>query len=241
MRWSTRVLHCPAACHEHPYQGFTGVSSGTLQAPDHEFPSFISFILTATDARGLSTTKTVQIAARGTTMRVTSDPPGITLGAGTRSEPGPFELTTIEGSQVTLSAPSSAEVGGQTLVFEGWSDGGAQVHSVAAGALTYTARFGLPAGPPPPPPPSRTKLLAHPAKLSRSTTATFSFHLAGTGVRYRCRLDARPYASCRSPREYRHLEPGRHAFRVLAVAADGHALARVRLFRWRILGPGASP
>lgn len=245
LRWRTRILHCPGACHAHPYQGFTGVASGSLSAPDHDYPSAILFVVTATDARGLSATKTVQIEARGATMRVTSDPPGITLGAGARSEPGPFELTAIEGSQVTLSAPPSAEVGGQTLFFEGWSDGGARVHSVPAGSATYTARFGIPVGPPPPPPPPpelpkskpTPKLTAHPAKLSRSARARFAFHVSVEDARFACRIDARPYGACRSPRVYRRLEPGRHVFRVLAVDEDGRAVSKVRRFAWRILAP----
>jgi len=241
LRWSTRILHCPAACHAHPYQGFSETATGTLRAPDHDYPAKIEFVLTATDARGLSASQTLLIDPRAVTLRIVSDPPGVTLGAGPKTAPGPFELTAIEGGRITLTAPPSTSVGGVELPFEGWSDGGELVHSiVAASSATYTASYGFPPvdtrrGAP-------TRLRGHPPKRTRSRVARFAFHHGGEHVAYRCRLDGKPYAPCRSPRVYRNLAVGRHTFRVLAVdAEDGSSLGAVRLYRWRVQPPLAPP
>src|SRR5262249_34205435 len=59
--WRSRLLHCPGgpeSCHAHPLQVFPGVASGDLIAPDHDLPSYIELTLSATDARGLSASKT---------------------------------------------------------------------------------------------------------------------------------------------------------------------------------------
>ena len=35
-------------------------------------------------------------------------------------------------------------------------------------------------------------------------------------MRFRCKIDGKSFASCRSPRTYKHLKPGQHQFRVYA-------------------------
>ena len=143
--WSSRLFHCPhgeGGCHGHPLQAFPAVDSGSFAAPDHEFPSYIELTLTAVDSRGLSAKQTVRIDPRTVELTIDSNPPGITLDADLLSEATPFALTSIEGSNVTLSAPASAQVGGQAYVWQGWSDGGDRVHTVVADASTsYVATY----------------------------------------------------------------------------------------------------
>ena len=269
--WRTTLAHCPGgpdACHRHPLRTFAGVEAGTLVAPNHDYPSFIDFELTATDSRGLAATRTVRLQPRAVTLDLRSEPPGIALGVGNATHATPFATTAIEAANVTLSAPSQAQIGGASYTFEGWSDGGARTHSVLAGAsATYTAVYSGPAlpeepdgeeeaappagggsegrpGPPAPPPdpaaPAAPTIGVHPRASTAATTARFVF-AAAAGQRYLCKLDRRPYAPCGSPQSYRRLRPGRHTFRVVVAGADGEPASAPAVFSWRVVAPVAEP
>lgn len=54
---------------------------------------------------------------------------------------------------------------------------------------------------------------------TRSATFWFSSGEAGG---FLCRLDAKPFKPCASPKDYRHLKPGRHTFRVKALDVAGN-------------------
>ena len=128
--WSSRLYHCPSACHAHPLQAFPAVGSGTLIAPDHDYPAYIDLTLTARDSRGLSATETISLYPRPVELEIASDPAGVTLTAGLLTQAGPFEMTAIDGSHITLSAPVGAEFNGESYAWQGWSDGGARVHAI---------------------------------------------------------------------------------------------------------------
>jgi len=191
-------------------------------------------------------------------LSVASTPTGIPLVAGPISGPAPFTLTAYEGETLQLSAPESAEVGGDTYDWQSWSDGGARVHTVIAQTdSSYTAAFTKPiipveppqpptpqTPPPPPPPPTpsdtkppATKLGAHPPKSTRKTTAKFSFSSSESGSSFRCKLDRKPFKTCRSPQKLKRLKPGRHTFKVIATDAAGNADATAASFRWKVLAP----
>jgi glucose/arabinose dehydrogenase len=150
--WRTSLLHCPGgvgACHAHPLQVFPAVSSGELTAPDHDYPSKIKISLTATDSRGLSATKTIELSPKTALLQIVSSPAGIPLTASNVSGPAPFPLTAIKGDNVTLAAPLTAAVGGVTYDFKEWAPAGARVHSViATGPATYKAIYTGPSGEP---------------------------------------------------------------------------------------------
>jgi hypothetical protein len=102
-----------------------------------------------------------------------------------------------------------------------------------------------PLPPPPPSPPARpadtkppqTKIGAHPKPLvltrKKWRRVAFRFASSERGSSFRCKLDARPYRLCASPRAYR-VKPGRHAFRVFAVDAAGNRDRTPSLFRFRV-------
>src|SRR5690606_10798174 len=52
LSWEVVLHHCstPEDCHAHPIQSFEGVASGSFLAPDHDFPSYIELILSASDS-----------------------------------------------------------------------------------------------------------------------------------------------------------------------------------------------
>ena len=87
----------------------------------------------------------------------------------------------------------------------------------------------------PPPPdlgPPRTRITAGPSGRTRSTSATFRFRSSESRSSFRCRLDTRPWTSCRSPRVYRNLRVGSHTFRVAARDAAGNLDATAATRTW---------
>jgi Ca2+-binding RTX toxin-like protein len=83
--------------------------------------------------------------------------------------------------------------------------------------------------PSPPPRADRTapatRIRRGPARLlfmaGRRRQVAFAFGADEPGARFRCRLDARSFRSCRSPRAYL-VAPGFHVFRVFAIDAAGN-------------------
>ena len=241
--WKTRLYHCPSACHAHPLQVFPATDEGNLLAPDHDYPSYIEISLTATDARGLTATKAVSIYPRTVDLTVDSEPGGIGLTAGQLSG-APLEFRAIEGAHIGLSAPLTANVGGREYLWQSWSDGGSRAHTIVANtSATITASYALPGGPPPPPPPPpppssrrpRPGIHAHPPRFTGKKTAAFSFSSPQPGVLFRCQLDDRPFAACGSARTYRHLGPGWHVFRVIALGGEDWTDSMPAVFHWKVL------
>ena len=150
LTWSLVLQHCPSTCHEHPLQTYAGTASGSFVAPDHEYPSHLDLRLTATDSGGLTNTTTVRLDPQTVDLTFASTPQGLTLAVGSTSQTTPFTRTAIVGSTLSVSAPSPQASGGVAYEFVGWSDGGAQTHSIVAGAApaTYTATYQVrPGGP----------------------------------------------------------------------------------------------
>jgi len=96
--------------------------------------------------------------------------------------------------------------------------------------------------PPPPVPrpdlrPPQTRLTAHPpARLftqKKWRRVAFRFTSSEAGSSFRCKLDARPFRRCVSPRAYR-VKAGRHAFRVFAIDRVGNRDATPAVFRFRL-------
>jgi glucose/arabinose dehydrogenase len=239
--WKTRLLHCPSACHAHPLRVFPAVDSGSIVAPDHDYPAHIEISLTATDSRGLTDTDSIVVDPRAVGLDIASDPPGVELSAGDLEQAAPFRLDAIQGSNILLSAPRTATLDGTEYTWSRWSDGGDRVHSVTAtGPATYTAVYE-------PTEPASTDLTRggvetvlgkHPGKRTHRSRASFTFSADRPGASFRCRLDRGPFKPCRSPRSYAHLLPGRHTFKVFALdPLTGSADLSPALFSWRELCP----
>lgn len=248
--WRSRLYHCPGgpeSCHAHPLQVFPAVRSGDLTAPDHDLPSHIEISLTATDARGLSAQKSVDIYPNVSFIGIRSNPPGVTISAGLDTAATPFGVEAIEGSKVTISAPEKASIGGESYLWSQWSDGGARTHSIVAGgsgSLTATylpsqSSTGSPGTPPSDPesPPLRLRLSSRPRAVSTSRTARFVFAVNRAGAGFRCRLDRGRYLPCKSPQVYRKLKPGRHVFAVVATGPGGAIEGTPVKFIWKVLKP----
>ncbi len=63
-------------------QTWDGVTSGSFDAPDHDYPSHLRLELKVTDSSGLTNTKTVDLQPKTGTVDAVSDPAGIGLSVG---------------------------------------------------------------------------------------------------------------------------------------------------------------
>jgi glucose/arabinose dehydrogenase len=147
LSWSVVLNHCPSNCHTHPVQTLTG-ASGTFPAPDHEYPSSLSLVLTATDSAGARASTSLQVDPRTVDLTFATSPTGLQLAVGPALVTAPATRTVIVSSSNSVSAPSPQTLGGTSLAFSSWSDGGARVHNLIAPATptTYTATFDSCAG-----------------------------------------------------------------------------------------------
>lgn len=264
--WSTRLDHCPtdpAHCHAHPLQIFSGIRRGDFLAPEHDYPSYIEITLRVADERGLSGSKTIKLDPRTASLAIESSPPGIQLTAGLLQGPSPLALTAIEGSNVLLAAPETAELGGKVYTWKSWSDDGDRSHTVVAdGDSSYRALYTTPAEPEPeaqprplpdpilsPAPsspllpsdttPPQTRLLSHPAKKTGKKTAKFVFS-TNESASFRCKLDHGAFKLCTSPDLYKALKPGAHVFKVVATDAGGNVDPSPATVTWRVISKPAA-
>jgi glucose/arabinose dehydrogenase len=257
--WETRMAHCPdpsnpTACHEHPLQTFSGIRRPELFAPQHDYPSYMKIILRVSDERGLQGTATLDFQPQTADLSLVSDPPGIELLAANTEATSPFSVPAIIGSEIQLSAPQSAVIGGSSYIFSSWSDGGPREHTVlvSAGQAEYLAVYTPQekesepekpdpedppqpkVDPPPLPPTPDTKIGRHPPAQTGKPKAIFSFSSTVSGATFACKLDGKAKAPCASPKTYKKLKPGRHTFKVWA-SAGGKTDPTPAKFSWKIL------
>jgi hypothetical protein len=78
----------------------------------------------------------------------------------------------------------------------------------------------------PPPPdttPPKVTIKKGPKAKSTATTAKFVFSSNEAGSKFKCKLDNKAFANCKSPKTYKKLKPGKHVFKVKATDAAGNA------------------
>jgi glucose/arabinose dehydrogenase/PKD repeat protein len=148
LMWSLIMHHCfsPTDCHTHLVQTFNGVSSGSVTAPDHQYPCWLELQLTATDSGGLTSTTSVRLDPKTVVLTFKTNPGGLVLtdlGVNEQSVTTPFSVTVVVGSANSVSAPSPQVFNKSTYYFNSWSDGGPQSHTITAPAqnTTYTASY----------------------------------------------------------------------------------------------------
>ncbi|GAA0479136.1 hypothetical protein Ade02nite_40100 [Paractinoplanes deccanensis] len=141
LNWDLVMHHCsaPENCHEHAIRSWNGAASGSFEAPDHDYPSYLELKLVATDQQGLTHAVTRRLDPETVDLTFATVPSGLQLTVGSASGTTPFSRTVIQGSTNSVSAPSPQE----SSTFASWSDGGSQTHIVTAPttATTYTATY----------------------------------------------------------------------------------------------------
>jgi glucose/arabinose dehydrogenase/PKD repeat protein len=148
LSWSLILHHCftPTDCHTHLIQTINGVFSGSVTAPDHEYPCWLELQLTATDSGGLTSTTSVRLDPKTVVLTFRTNPGGLVLSDLVVNEAPrttPFSVTVVVGSANSVSAPSPQQFNKSTYFFNSWSDGGPQSHTITAPAVntTYTATY----------------------------------------------------------------------------------------------------
>jgi hypothetical protein len=146
MHWDIVMHHCPSGtsdCHEHLIESLDGVSGGNFVAPDHDYYSYLEFRLTVTDLGGLTGVASALRDPKTSAYTLASSPAGATISVGFRTAPAPFAQTLIVGSTNSISAASLQTLGGTPSFWSSWSDGGARIHEIVAGAsaATLTASY----------------------------------------------------------------------------------------------------
>jgi len=70
--------------------------------------------------------------------------------------------------------------------------------------------------------PPKVTITKAPKTKSTSTTAKFKFKSNEAGSKFQCKLDKGRFKTCRSPKTYKKLKPGKHAFKVRATDKAGN-------------------
>lgn len=139
---------------------------------------------------------------------------------------GPCELTIYESKLYWANSGTSTIARANTdstgVEYE-WISTGAPVRSICGIAVDSLA----PRSPPPggggsDTKPPQTKIKSGPGKKLARGRARFSFTSSEAGSSFRCELDKKRVAGCRSPKSYGHLRPGHHTFKVWATDAAGN-------------------
>jgi glucose/arabinose dehydrogenase/PKD repeat protein len=144
LSWTWIMHHCsdPNTCHTHTIQTFSGVASGQFTAPDHEYPSYLEVVLTATDSAGLTGTTSVNLYPKTAVLHLQTNPTGLQLAAGSGVATAPYDKTVFLGGTTSVAAPSPQVLNGVAYQFSGWSDNGLASHNVTLNAdTTLTANF----------------------------------------------------------------------------------------------------
>jgi hypothetical protein len=83
--------------------------------------------------------------------------------------------------------------------------------------------------------PPRTSLRKKPPKRTRDRTPSFRFTADQAGAAFQCKVDRKPFRTCRSPYTTKPLKPGKHTFKVRAQTAAG-ADSSPASFTFTVLG-----
>ena len=145
LKWDLSLQHCYTTgdCHQHFLIQNQPGTSGSFQAPDHDYPSYLTLTLTATDSGGLSSSTTIALQPKTSVMSFDSSPSGLSLTVGSTTSVTPFTRTVIQGSTQSVAAPTPQTLNGSSYAFGSWSDGGAATHTISAPATntSYVATY----------------------------------------------------------------------------------------------------
>ena len=210
--WRVTLVHNQ---HEHPLGTFTGKSAQFEPLRSHDSDSHYLIDVTAVDADGVATTKSLRIDPRTIRLELATDPPlQVELVYGGMNHAAPFVHDAGVGHETAIGAPATAKAAdGKTLVFAGWSDGNAAATrslNIPDQDLRLVARYRQDSTPP------DTVIDSAPGATTRNATPSFYFHSTETRQDFQCRVDAGAWFWCMSPFKSWKLSLGRHTFEVRA-------------------------
>jgi len=128
--------------HTHPfYPSTSGITSGSVVIPavgHTETTVFYRVHLTVVDGAGQSASTFRDIQPRVVTMTLAAHPSGASLTLDGQPVVAPRTFSSVVGVQRVIGAVSPVTVGNKTYDFTGWSDGGAQTHTITTPAANQT-------------------------------------------------------------------------------------------------------
>ena len=136
--------------HTHPVVLPTsGSKSGSFTIPATGETSanvFYRIHLRVRDSAGLTRTVRRDVLPRKSTVTLASNPTGLQLKLDGQAVTTPYRFVGVVGMQRKLEAVSPQSANGSTWTFQGWSDGGARIHTIRTPGTdtTYTARYTTP-------------------------------------------------------------------------------------------------
>ena len=136
--------------HTHPLVLPTsGSKSGSFTIPATGETSanvFYRIHLRVRDSAGLTRSVRRDVLPRKSTVTLASNPTGLQLKLDGQAVTTPYRFVGVVGMQRRLEAVSPQAANGSTWTFQGWSDGGARIHTIRTPVTdtTYTARFTVP-------------------------------------------------------------------------------------------------
>jgi len=70
--------------------------------------------------------------------------------------------------------------------------------------------------------PPQTKIVKGPKRKTHARKVKFKFTSSEAGSTFKCKLDRKKVKTCRSPKVYKKLKPGKHVFKVWAIDKAGN-------------------
>lgn len=142
-KWTVVFGH---ADHVHPFRDNIIGPTGTITLPrsaDNIDTTYYRLTLTVTDSSGLSTSTSTVIKPRLVTLTINASDPDATFTVDGIPKKGSFTEQAVVGVERVIAAVSPQYVSNGQFVFNSWSDGGAQSHTIITpGAnATYTINY----------------------------------------------------------------------------------------------------
>jgi len=82
----------------------------------------------------------------------------------------------------------------------------------------------------------QTKILKGPKAKTHAKKVKFKFTSSEAGSTFKCKLDKKPVKSCKSPKTYKKLKPGKHVFKVWAIDKAGNKDPTPAKRKFKVLG-----
>uniref|UniRef100_UPI0035686810 PKD domain-containing protein n=1 Tax=Nocardioides sp. TaxID=35761 RepID=UPI0035686810 len=121
--WTIETVACESGCDPVLLDTVVGASSGSVTAPDLDYPAHLLLTVLATDSGGLTDTHAVRLDPLTVDLGFASNPPGLAV---------PFDRRVIVGATVPISVAQRQADGARLYDFVKWSDGGPRSHDVVA-------------------------------------------------------------------------------------------------------------
>jgi PKD repeat protein len=131
---------CDSGCPRVVVQRWTGVRTGKFVVPTMPYPSHLYLTATATDARGATVSRSLQIDPRRVSLSVQTRPGKLKVGVDGVNRKSGWSSLLVAGSTVRLVAPRHQAKHGVRYVFVKWTDGGARKHDIVVWDSAVTVK-----------------------------------------------------------------------------------------------------